>query len=813
MNIKELNLIGFGKFENKSLKLEDGINIIYGENESGKTTVHSFIDGMFYGFLRPYLKTTRYTDEQDKYQPWSSKRYAGIIIFSHDGTLYRIEREFNKDNASTKVLLDNTGEDITHTIDTGERGRVLQPGFHFFGFNNVVYSNTVSIKQLCTKTDDKLSDELRDKLINVSTSLNEEISIDNALKELANKLKNIGSLKAPTSIYCKINDELINLTKEKEEILALKDNYDNLLDESERFNNELQLLEKKLDDERLLLRKVEYKEKKNTYTEAFKLNEELNKLRIELDNLEEYKDYNQVDYDTCVSIENDIKVIESKLEDTNNKIIELEESLSKSSVINLEKENKNIEDIKKDYLAFETFEEDKNKLLYGQDSSTVEFLKRDLDSTKAGKNKYIYGIIALAIIYIVFMFFTIVNQYTVLLPQLLIPVFILMVKKIKDVDTIVNRIEGQIKESTIADENRKKKISQIEEEQNIILKKYELGSKIEFRSLYENSQRENYKFQQELENKKGLKDRLNIENNKKNLLLHEKEDLHSKLNELLLKYDSSNILEIQSGLNNKRKYDELQIEFKNKKEIINKVLGEYTFERLEVELNSNKEYDSDEIGIEEISSKLSIKNRIDELIEIISQNKLDKKGIDEKINLINPKISKLVEIKEDIERCKEKLIEFDSKKEAIELAKSTIEELSKDIHNQFAPEINKKVGNIINKITNGKYSGVRIDNNLNIGVIDPKIGEIVNISNLSGGTIDQLYFSLRFGIINSMSGDNLPLILDDCFIQYDNNRLKNILNLLRDISKTRQVILFSCHNREMEILNDLNIDFNLITLS
>ena len=388
MNIKELNLIGFGKFENKSLKLEDGINIIYGENESGKTTVHSFIDGMFYGFLRPYLKTTRYTDEQDKYYPWSSKRYAGIIIFSYDGTLYRIEREFNKDSASTKVLLDNTGEDITNTIDTGERGRVLQPGFHFFGFNNVVYSNTVSIKQLCTKTDDKLSDELRDKLINVSTSLNEEISIDNALKELTNKLKNIGSLKAPTSIYCKINDKLINLTNEKEEIIALKENYDNLLDESEKINNKLQLLGKKLDDERLLLRKVEYKEKKNTYFEALKLYEELNRIEMELEELKKYKDYSEIDYNNCLTLESNVKVIESKLEDTNNKIIELEESLSKLSVINLEKENKNIEDINKDYLAFETFEEEKNKLLYGKDSSTIEFLKRDLDSTKAGKNKY-----------------------------------------------------------------------------------------------------------------------------------------------------------------------------------------------------------------------------------------------------------------------------------------------------------------------------------------------------------------------------------------------------------------------------------------
>ncbi len=51
MILKELRLISFGKFQNKTICLEEGLNIIYGENESGKTTIHNFIDGMFYGFF------------------------------------------------------------------------------------------------------------------------------------------------------------------------------------------------------------------------------------------------------------------------------------------------------------------------------------------------------------------------------------------------------------------------------------------------------------------------------------------------------------------------------------------------------------------------------------------------------------------------------------------------------------------------------------------------------------------------------------------------------------------------------------------
>ena len=811
--INELNLIGFGKFEDKQLKFKDGINIIYGENESGKTTIHSFIDGMFYGFLKPNSKTVRYTDELKKYQPWNSKRYAGVMIFSHDGTLYRIEREFNKRNANARVLVENTAEDITQEIDNGEKSKKLQPGLHFFGFNNAVYSNTISTRQLCTKTEDELAEELRDKLVNVSTSLDENISVDNALKELDNRLKSIGSLRAPTSIYCKTNNELIDMENEKEEILGLKDEYYNLLDQSEELNKELHNLEKKLDKERLLLRQVEYREMKNTYAEALRLNEKLDDLKTQLDDLDKFKDYSESDYDNCALIERKIEVKESRIDEINKKIMELEENLSESSDIGLQSIYKDMEEIKKDYLAFEGLEEGKNKLFLSQDSSGLEFLKRDLDSTKAEKNKYIFGGISIFIIYIMLIYLSKVYGYSVVLPQLLVPMVILLVWKTKKIDKSVGKIEEKIRETAINGENRERKIIQIGEEEKIILDKYKLNSKFELRDLYERSQRENYRVEQKYESQEELKNKLNIEVNKKNDLQSEKEDLLNSLNELLLKYGVNTTSEIREGLNKKIKLDEIQIKFYNKKELFNKVLGDYTLEKLENDLNINKEYENDEIISEDIQSKNSIKDSIENLTQSISDTKLDKKGIDEKISLINPKISRLVEIEEEMERCKNILEEFDNKKNAIELAKSTIEELSKDIHNQFAPHINEKVGSMINKITNGKYSAVKIDNKLNISVVDPQIGEVVDIENLSGGTIDQLYFSLRFGIINSMTEDKLPLILDDCFIQYDNNRLNNILNLLIDIKDTRQVILFSCHNREMEALNNLNINYNLITLS
>ena len=49
MKINNLKINGFGKLKDKEIKLEDGINIVYGENEAGKSSLLKFITSMFYG--------------------------------------------------------------------------------------------------------------------------------------------------------------------------------------------------------------------------------------------------------------------------------------------------------------------------------------------------------------------------------------------------------------------------------------------------------------------------------------------------------------------------------------------------------------------------------------------------------------------------------------------------------------------------------------------------------------------------------------------------------------------------------------------
>ena len=119
--------------------------------------------------------------------------------------------------------------------------------------------------------------------------------------------------------------------------------------------------------------------------------------------------------------------------------------------------------------------------------------------------------------------------------------------------------------------------------------------------------------------------------------------------------------------------------------------------------------------------------------------------------------------------------------------------------------LNEKAEKIIKRLTGERYSEVKInESDLAIKAYEPNAGKFINVGLLSNGTIDQMYFAMRLAIADMVEGDaRLPVILDDAFTQYDDDRLNNTIKFLLEHSKLRQVILFTCREREMEIVKNL----------
>lgn len=141
--------------------------------------------------------------------------------------------------------------------------------------------------------------------------------------------------------------------------------------------------------------------------------------------------------------------------------------------------------------------------------------------------------------------------------------------------------------------------------------------------------------------------------------------------------------------------------------------------------------------------------------------------------------------------------EVEQKLSAMYLALETLSEVTNEIYQEYAEKLNERVSEILSVITGGKYTGAYLDENFQVRVSTPQ--KLLSIWQVSRGTMEQIYFALRMACAEFLdTEDTLPLILDDAFITYDDTRLEQTLRWLS--LSGRQVLLFTCHRREQEIM-------------
>ncbi|NLY20935.1 MAG: AAA family ATPase [Tissierellia bacterium] len=200
MYFKELNLKSFGKFKDKTIHLTNGLNIIYGVNESGKSTINKFITGIMYGFVGPSKKRTIYSSDHAKYTPWIGDAYVGSILVDLNGTNIRIERNFSKGNEQLNIYDLNNGNDLKNELGIDTSRKVEQAGKALLGLSETIYLNTLNIAPLETTNDNSYAIELRDILKNKSESNIEDLSIQSSIQYLDNKQNELTKKTGPRSI-------------------------------------------------------------------------------------------------------------------------------------------------------------------------------------------------------------------------------------------------------------------------------------------------------------------------------------------------------------------------------------------------------------------------------------------------------------------------------------------------------------------------------------------------------------------------------------------------------------------------------------
>ena len=135
-----------------------------------------------------------------------------------------------------------------------------------------------------------------------------------------------------------------------------------------------------------------------------------------------------------------------------------------------------------------------------------------------------------------------------------------------------------------------------------------------------------------------------------------------------------------------------------------------------------------------------------------------------------------------------------SEYDAIALAVDTLRAADADIQGRFSPELGKLAAHYMSVVTDGRYEGVLI--NRDFSAKTKLSGDTVprETEYLSAGTLDLMYLAVRLAVCTLALPENsaCPLILDDALVNFDAERTQQAMKLLREISKQRQVILFTC---------------------
>ena len=280
----------------------------------------------------------------------------------------------------------------------------------------------------------------------------------------------------------------------------------------------------------------------------------------------------------------------------------------------------------------------------------------------------------------------------------------------------------------------------------------------------------------------------NKENEKKQGLIN---NINSEINSLKQQIEilDNNNIEIDNKLQSLRNNLNLKINLEKEK-IKNKYLNVIDSYKLDELLN----LENIDFKLRNLQEELNNKN-----IEL-HKLELDQKNIE-------PKLDNLSKIEEELVNYKEKMLTLQKNNLSFILAKQVLENAYINMKNSVTPKFTEELSKNISNITNGKYNNIRFNDEEGL-IVEIENGDYIPASKLSVGTIDQLYLSLRLSMIEDLSKESMPIILDETFAYFDDERLENVLKYINDKFKNHQVILLTCTNREKEILDKNLISYN-----
>ena len=228
MKIKEIEIKNFGKFSNQRFVFRDGIQVFYGENEFGKSTIYGFLKAMLFGMERGRGKAA-HNDAFSRFEPWENpNEYAGAMRFSCGEKTFCLKRRFDRYTKGAVLICEDDGEELS--VEHGDLDMLLN------GLTAEQFENTAAIGQLGARPGQSLAAELQNYAANYYETGNSGVDLAGAEERLKQRKKEI------TRKWKQLESE------KAEKRQALQRKYQYIQQEKMRLESEMQEKKRQLAD-------------------------------------------------------------------------------------------------------------------------------------------------------------------------------------------------------------------------------------------------------------------------------------------------------------------------------------------------------------------------------------------------------------------------------------------------------------------------------------------------------------------------------------------------------------------------------------
>ena len=809
MILKGIKINAFGKFNNKTIGFKPGINVIYGGNESGKSTLHKFIGAMFFGFFKPYSTTKEYTTDYDKFIPWDSTQYSGLAVYEKDNKKYRIQRVWDKQSETVHIYDELNGNELTDKLEFDNITNMPSTE-NIMGVTSLQYNKTISILQLQHKSDDEFSTEMANQIKNTTQTFSETFSAINSIKKLTEQKNAIGGAEQKNSDY----DNLLRQQRELKEQLT---SYYNDIRQRDHDIVRLDEVTKRISKINSQKDKIIKSTQTYEYANALKRFNRYNELRETIKSLTVSKSldanvtdelfhlYTSAESKNELCIKNE-KELREKLKNQENKIAEVNKKLSKFTSLSEEKLDEMCHDNKQLLSSIKKLSELRNS---NKEVTINPGIYKKLVSLKSSE-KIAKGIVATTLsLAIIFAIIGFVMQSILIYPALAlgivsfitILIWIWLSSRRAKVEYIHESGEATLNKTTNMSIMCELDISHLRKKYNCKDLKV-LKSKLEQADLIRDKFEEYKVAIDSLEAVKiDISNELDEEIEKKN-------SYKSEMLDILTKAGVNNAAELKIEVGQIRQKEVIDAKIEAAIIQSNNLLEDSTLEELTQKATYAIEHNISP------STKSHFSDILEEKINMEFQSITNERTeISERLMRKLPSQSAINDLKNQISQIKVLIEQKKSDLDAIKLSINAITHLAGLIENNFSSEFHSKLDSTLAKMTENKYTKVVIKEDNSIEVYDNSLQKYLPISALSSSMKDQLHFAVRFTTIDLVLTDKtIPVFIDDYFIHYDDNKLKTILEYLNTEQKSRQIFIFTGRQSEKNVLDANGINYNYIKL-